>query len=289
MAGYLYNRTKKCFKVTKKRGEAPVEDYGAKECCEPMLVLAHLSDTETWKNDKTSAWEKLDFTTDIVAFKLYNESEVLTSYQPVLTPIQAEDTAFYVTIDWQQVLQIDGVGCYRLMVEYTIDGTSGTYEWGHYKLLPYTSENARNSVRVRSVFNQYHKIEDIDFTGSIVQDTLRFGGFFGKRQPNAVVDNLIYQGRIEKNVQRENLNTYELNTDPMKEFYISKLVDLHLLSETEIYLSDHNEFNLTYTYKDIPLIVKESPELDHKEFSRLTSLKCVFSDKIKDKLSKYNG
>jgi hypothetical protein len=294
MAGYLYNRTKQCFKVIKKRTPEPTEDYGiTSECCEPVLVLAHLSDTETWKNDKTSAWEKCDFSTDIVNFKLYDENDVLTSYQPTLTPFVANTTSnqldFYATIDWQQVLQIDGVGCYRFMVEYTFDGVSGSYEWGHYNLLPYTPENARNSVRIRSVFNQYHRIEDIDFTGSIVEDTIRFNGFFGSRQTNMVVDNLIYQGRIEKNVQRENLNTYELKTDPLKEWYIKKLVDLHLLSETEIYLSDHNEFNLTYSYKDKPLIVKEAPELDHKEYSRLSSLTCVFSDKVKDQLSRYNG
>lgn len=293
MAGYLYNRTKQCFKVTKKRTPEPSEDYGLAECCEPVLVLAHLSDVETWKNDKTSAWEKLDYSTDIVEFKLYNENDELTTYQPVLTQFSSNATNneldFYATIDWQQVLQVDGVGCYRFMVSYTIDGVSGSYEWGHYRLLNYTAENARNTVRIRSVFNQYNRIEDIDFTGENVEDTIRFDGFFGSRQTNTVIDNLIYQGRIEKNVQRENLNTYELKTDPLKKWYIEKLVDLHLLSESEIYLSDHNEFNLTYAYKDVPLIVKEAPELEHKEYSRLTSLKCVFSDKTKDKLSRYNG
>jgi hypothetical protein len=289
MPTYLYNRTKQCFKVIKKREQPITEDYGTSECCEPILVLAHLSDVETWKNDKTSAWEKKDFITDIVEFKLYNEDDALTTYQPTLNSFQSNIDDVYATIDWQQVLQIDGVGCYRFMVEYTFDGVSGSYEWGHYNLLPYTPENALNSVRIRSVFNQYHRIEDIDFTGENVEDTIRFNGFFGSRQTNMVVDNLIYQGRVENNVQRENLNTYELKTDPLKEWYIKKLVDLHLLSETEIYLSDHNEFNLTYSYKDKPLIVKEAPELDHKEYSRLSSLTCVFSDKVKDQLSRYNG
>jgi hypothetical protein len=291
MAGFLYNRTKKCFSVIKKRDKptATSESYGLAECCEPMLVLAHASSSETWKNDITSAWESLDFATDDVTFKLYNENDELIANQPNIFAFNTNALNFYTTINWQTILNTEGTGCYRLMVELTLSGTTTSYEWGHYNLQPYTADNAKNSIRIRSIFNQYHKIEDIDFTGENVEDTIRIHGYFGSRQPNTVVDNLIYQSRIEKNVQRENLNTYELITDPIRTWYIDKLIDLHLLSECEIFLSDHNPFNLTYIYKDTPLIVKESPEIEYKEFSRLASVKCIFSDKIKDKLSKYNG
>lgn len=294
MASLIYNRTKACFKLSQKRNERSDEtptSVGVKECCDTILVLSTLSGSLKWQNDVTSCWAKKQGDIDIVIFELYNENDVLSNYQPSQIQCTKDLLAFYATINWQDVLNnpLDGVGCYRLMVTTIFDGVTIKFEWGHYDLKIYSPENAVNSVRIRSVFNQYNKIQDIDFTESEVEDTIRFRGFFGNRQPNMVIDNLIYQGRIEKNVQRENLNTYELLTDPLNTWYIANLLDLHLLSETSIYITDHNEFNSTYGYKDIPLIVKDSPEVEYREYSRLASIKCKFTDKRKDSLSKYNG
>jgi hypothetical protein len=166
---------------------------------------------------------------------------------------------------------------------------ANNYTWGEYELKPYTAENARGTIRLRANFNQYHSIEDIDFTASNVVDTLRFNGFFGNRKPDLVIDNLVYNGKVDKNVQREILNKYYLDTDPISEKYLKKLVDLYLLSEFELFLSDHNQFNLTYTYKDIPVIVSQSPEVVYPEFSRLATLKVELTDKIKNNISRYNG
>ena len=38
--------------------------------CSPMLTLASLTDSESWKNDVTSAWIKLSDPTDVVSFEL---------------------------------------------------------------------------------------------------------------------------------------------------------------------------------------------------------------------------
>lgn len=289
MAGYLYNRTKQCFKVTKKRDLPPTEDYGIDECCEPTLVLAHLSDTESWKNDVSSAWEKTDFTSDTLDFKLYTHDDVLTSYQPNKEQIEANELDFYCTIDWQQVLQVDGPGCYKLKIESTIDGVPNNYTWDEYQLKPYTPENAMGTIRLKANFNQYHAIEDIDFTGSNVIDTIRLNGYFGDRKPEMVIDNLVYNGKVDKNVQREIINKYYLHTDPIHEKYTNKIIDLYLLSEFELFLSDHNQFNHTYAYKDIPLIVQGSPEIDYLDYSRYAKIKVELTDKIKNKISKYNG
>ena len=294
MASLIYNRTKACFKLSQKRNERSDEtptSISKKECCDTILVLSTLSGSLKWQNDVTSCWAKKQGDIDIVTFELYNDNDALSNYQPSQIQCIKDSLAYYATIDWQQVLNnpLDGVGCYRLMVTTIFDGVTTKFEWGHYDLKIYSPENATNTVRIRSIFNQYNKIQDIDFTESEVEDTIRFRGCFGNRQPNMVVDNLIYQGRIEKNVQRENLNSYELLTDPLNTWYISNLLDLHLLSETSIYITDHNEFNTTYGYKDIPLIVKDSPEVEYREYSRLASIKCKFVDKKKDSLSKYNG
>jgi hypothetical protein len=103
------------------------------------------------------------------------------------------------------------------------------------------------------------------------------------------IDNLIYKNREVKKVKRENLNTYEVITDPTCEEHIKKLTDLYLLSENELFISDYNAHNHSYRYQDLPAVVEESPEITYFDFARSASLKCIVGDKKKDKRSFYNG
>ena len=293
----LYNRTKQCFRAIQKRKEKAKEVYddSPKECCVPELVLASVTDTTTtWKNDITSAWFKLDTTADTLAFKLYkqvNGVDVLANYQPTKTPVvvNPNSTDFYATIRWKTVLSTDGEGCYTYKLEWNVSGVAGTTEWGEYQLLTYSTDTAKGTIRLRAVLNQFNNIENIDFTNSKVQDTLRFTGFFGKREPTFVIDNLVYQDRKSYNVQREIINNYTLFTDPIKQKYADKIIDLYLLSEFELYASDHNPFNFSSEFKDTELIVEESPTLEYIDFTNFVKITAKLQDKKKDKLTKYNG
>jgi len=293
----LYNRTKQCFRVIQKRKEKAKEVYddSPKECCVPELVLASITEpTITWKNDITSAWFKLDTTADTIEFKLYkqvNGVDVLATYQPTKTPVvvNPDGTDFYATIPWKTVLSTDGEGCYTYKLLWNVSGLAGTTEWGEYQLLTYSADMAKGTIRLRAVLNQFNNIENIDFTNSKVQDTLRLNGFFGKREPTFVVDNLVYQDRKSYNVQREIINNYTLFTDPIKQKYADKIVDLYLLSEFELYASDHNPFNFSSEFKDTELIVEESPTLEYIDFTNFVKITAKLQDKKKDKLTKYNG
>jgi hypothetical protein len=293
----LYNRTKQCFRVIQKRKEKAKEVYddSPKECCVPELVLASITEpTITWKNDITSAWFKLDTTADTIEFKLYkqvNGVDVLATYQPTKTPVvvNPNNTDFYATIPWKTVLSTDGEGCYTYKLLWNVSGLAGTTEWGEYQLLTYSTDTAKGTIRLRAVLNQFNNIENIDFTNSKVQDTLRLNGFFGKREPSFVIDNLVYQDRKSYNVQREIINNYTLFTDPIKQKYADKIVDLYLLSEFELYASDHNPFNFSSEFKDTELVVEESPTLEYIDFTNFVKITAKLQDKKKDKLTKYNG
>ena len=139
------------------------------------------------------------------------------------------------------------------------------------------------------IFDSYHEIEAIDFTASQVEDSIRFNGFIGNRQPNTEIDNLIYSNREMKKVIRENLNTWEIKTDPLTEGFITKITDLYLLSETQLFISDYNGHNHSYFINDVPAIVQESPEITYFDYARRASLTCLVGDKFKNKRSYYNG
>jgi hypothetical protein len=265
-----------------------VEDNrGDISCCCKYLVLAG-NGTESWKNDKTSAWIKISNSGDVFEFQL-SKHGVPTNYIPTPKPFVNEPNAFFTTIEWSDVLNSDGVGCYHLSINYEISGIVGSIPIGDFDLKPYSVENALKTARVRAIFDGYHETDGINFSGSNVESTFRFFGYIGNRQPNTEIDNIIYQNREMKRVIRENLNTYELITDPENECIIKPLLDLYLLSENQLWISDHNAHNHSYRYLDLPVILNESASVEYKDFSRLAVLKCKFEDKFKNNRTYYGN
>lgn len=280
----IEDRTFREYKSIKLPKQFVEQKRGFDECfsCPPMLMLASNSN-ETWKNDVTSAWIKLSDQLDTATFVLEKNGQP-TIYEPVSNAFVNEQFAFYLTINWIDVLNLDGIGCFTLRINFNIAGISGSLVWGVYDLQEYTIENALETARIKVKFNLNQEIEQIDFTGSNVVDTFRFNGFIGNRQPNMEIDNLIFQNRQMKSVVRENLDSYIISTDPLEECQITKLTDLLLLSENELFISDYNAHNHSYKILDVPVIVQESPEIDYLDkFQRRAILTCVVGDKIKNK------
>jgi hypothetical protein len=276
-------RTKKEYQSVKLPTIFTEENRGFERCCCDYTVLASQTN-DSWKNDVTSAWIKVSDISDITNFNLYKNG-VLSSFQPTINIFIQDPLARYVTINWKDVLALDGEGCYKLEIAFSIAGINQTMIWGKYTLKTYSIQSALGTARIRVIFNSFQEIEGINFTDSLVEDSLRFNGFIGNSQPNTEIDNLIYQNREVKKVVRENLKTYELITDPICEEFTKALTDLYLLSENQIFLSDYNAHNHSYRYQDLPAIVENTPEIEYYEFSRSAKLTCVLGDKFKNKRS----
>jgi hypothetical protein len=259
-------------------------DRGYQDCCCEQLVLA--STGASWESDKASGWMKLGDTLDTCTFELYKGS-ALASYQPTPVQFPNDALAFYATIDWIDVLLSDGAGCYTFKASYSISGIQGSITIGNYKLRAYSIANAMGTARVRCVFNGVQEADNINFSGANVVSDIRFSGYIGNRQPNMEIDNIIYGNRELKRVIRENLNSYEIITDPLQECIIKPLTEVYLLSENELYISDYNAHNHTYSYQDTPAIVQESPEIEYYDFSRKAKLTCKVGDKFNNKRTFY--
>lgn len=285
MSEPTYNRTKQCFQVIKLPETLPSESYGLKGCCDHYLVLA--GGTEDWQNDVTSAYMKLQLITDSCTFVLKDSDNNNATYQPNKIQCPNDSLGYFATVYWNQVLATDGAGCYTIEVNYSIAGVTGTIEWGTYELKQYSPKNAQMTVRLKAIFNQVNGIENINFSGSNMTDTIRFYGYFGKRQPNLQVDNLIYQDRTIDNVQRENLNVYELNSDPLTVNYTRKILDLYFLSESDLFISEHHPNNHTSEYKNLPVSISETSDIEYLELSKYAKIKAKFNDKTRDKLTRF--
>lgn len=277
------------FKVVKLPTPKVVNEFNEPfKCCdEKRLVLASTTDNATWKNDVTSAWIKLSALDDTIEFKL-TKNGATTVYSPFNVAFPEEENAWFTTIKWKDVLISDGAGCYKLELIYNIAGVESTLTWGIYDLKPYSQQASQYTARLRVKFNLKQDIEGINFTNANVEDTIRFKGFIGFRQPNMEIDNLIYQDRTLKTVVRENVNSYEIQTDPYTAPILEQLTDLYLLSENELYISDYNVFNNSHSILDIPVTVAESPEFDYLvEYQRGAVLTCSVSDRTNNKRTYY--
>jgi hypothetical protein len=259
------------------------ENIGDKSCCCEQLVLGGSGDT--WETDITPVWVKVgDAGSANIVLK---KNGVLSSYQPPVLPVVREANAYYAEVEWSQALAYSGAGCYTIELVYNIGGITGTVLWGNYKLMPFSVVNARYTARVSAIFNSYFAIDEIDFTDTNMRGTLRFFGMIGKRQPNTEIDNIIYGNREMKSVVRENLNTYEIETDPLEECVIKPLIDLYLLHENSLFISDYNYHNHSYLYKDLPVILEETAEVTYYDWSRKASVIAKVSDKIKNDMNYY--
>lgn len=274
-------RVKNKYKKIKLPLSSLGQDRGYKQCCTAELVLANGS-VFTWENDICPMWIKLSDVTDSHEFKITTCDNEVVNYVIESIEFPNEPNAYYAQINWKDVLASDDIGKYKLSIEYIISGIPGVIEWGIYDLQQFTIERALTTARLRAVFNHYHEIEQINFKGSNLQGTIRFNGFIGNRQPNKYIDNLIYSNREIKSNVRENLNSYELKTDPISECITSKLIDLYLLSEVELYASDYNAFNHSYSYNDIPVTIEETEEVEYKELNRLANVNAKLVDKFRN-------
>lgn len=277
---YFEDRTKRTFSTFKLPQSFTEENRGGDECCCKHLVLG--GGSETWQKDTTSMWFKRAEMGDVVTFQAFHNGVDISEFLPAPTQFPNDLKALYVTVDWTSILAEYGVGCVELGIGYTIAGLSGTIPWGEYDLKPFSVENAMGTARIRAIFNSYHEADGIDFTGSNVESCIRFQGFVGHRQPNTETDNIIYSDRQMKRVIRENLNTYEILTDPLNECIIRPMVDVFLLSENELFISDYNYHNHSYRFNDIPVIVEQSPVIDYFDWSRKAKLTAVVGDKFKN-------
>jgi hypothetical protein len=256
------------------------------DCCDTVFkVFANLDDTSAYKNDITSAWYL--FEGGDVEFKLYlKDGETLANSQPTVSTFANQSNAKYGVVNWSDVLDLDGAGCYVLKVEYTGGMVDNTVVWGTYELAEWTTDNVDGYVNIRSNFNSNQSIEGINFTGSNLTDSLNVLGFFGNRDPKTEVDNVIYNTRLNVKVTRENLNEYTLTTNPVSRLFTRKLLDLHLLSENDCYITDNNAFNHEqYVYKRV--IVLEVPSPEYYQFSKYAKITAKFGDKINNTRSFY--
>lgn len=198
-----------------------------------------------------------------------------------------DDLAVGFIYDWNTILDNNGVGSYTIKVDYNIAGLTGDYIFRTVELKKFSLDSVKDSVRIYSEFNSYSQKLNIDFTDSNCKDAIRFDGFFGNREPETEINNVIDKGRKVVKVTRENLNKYTLETDPINIAMTRQILDTHLLNEDVIKFSDYNRFNHNYNIFDQEVSVLETPKVEYIYRDRRAKIVAIFGDKVLEDKSYY--
>ncbi len=269
--------------------DAIQEDRGLKTCGVPHLVLASTSDVVSYKNDRTSIAYKFDTMT----IELEDSNGNLEAAPGISVSFPHQPDAVGYVIDWRQYTDLSGdlkQGCYKVRVNWTLAGNSGWFYYGAYNLLEYSVFNARGTVRLYVVLNDFVRKQGINYKDSGFAGTVRFKGVFGYMQPNYDIENNTHTNRTRYKVRNEAIRTYELRTDYLLHCMTRLIDEETLLAANQIYVTDHNAGNHNQSIYDFPVILdeNESPSFEYPVgvYAKITA---KFVDKAAFYESKYDG
>jgi len=257
------------------------EDRGLRLCGQPIMVLATMASSKRYKNDLTG----IALVCDDLTIELEKEDGSVISALGTAVDFPFQSNAKGFVIDWRQ----HTVGCYKVRVNFDIDGTTGWYYYGAFNRQEWTMARARNTVQMFVTLNDVVRKDGINYRNSGFCNSIRFVGTFGEMQPNYEVENLTYHDRSRKKVRIEARRTYTLTTSYLVNCYTNKIDAEHLLVANNIWITEHNTFNHNQ-YQHFAVILDESKSPDYNYTDGVyASITATFLDKVAVHESKYDG
>ncbi len=279
----------------------PEEDNrGLELCCYDNLVLADnsggLSAEEIlYRNDVNSFMFNFN-EGDTVVFKLVkNGSDIATlndntygTYYALgsITEYSGQELMSGYELEWKEVLNLHGRGVYNFKIEVTSFGSSDTVTSINYYLEQYSQDRASQTIRIQSVMNGYMRRSRINYKGIQLIDMVRVRGIFKPDIPDYVITNDLYAslGENERVVQQRKVNqvdNYSFETFPLLKCIANKIINYHFFGN-EVYVSDYNVFNYSYTLKNIRVHKAEEFEYEYFDNIRSVSISGSLKEDIQD-------
>lgn len=282
-----YNRERTIsYALFVKLPEEPiVPDLIYKECCTEILVLADQSG-KAHKNDYTGMYYQKQIDNENCDFVLIKKSDN-SEYQLMddtfglfkdFGDITENEKLSTFVVDWSKVLNALGEGAYQLKKNITITGLTFEDFGNTYTLKTYSDLISDKTIRLDVKMNGYLEKENIDFTGSGFVSSIRIDGFFGRREPQYELDNIVYRSKKVENITTKMSNIYKMQSGIIPECLSSQIFDFYLLG-TELFANDYNLNNHSYKYKSFPIIYENNEGTKYYTENRKARLNLTFKDR----------
>lgn len=266
--------------------EESIPDRGFKECCFDNVVLADPTSTKGERNDYTSFYFKKQLPSDNCDFILHFDGNTYALNDSTygafwdFGDFTNADLTVY-RLDWQKVLNVLGEGIYKIEKSVTVAGLPFSIDSNTYKLKKYSTERADKTIRIDCLMTGELVHYGVNFKDTGYKTTLRIPGFFGKRDPKYIQDNVVKRDYSIEQISMSQENEYSLTVGKMPVCITDELYDFMLFGD-DLWISDYNKHNHSYKYSVFNVELKDSKGAKYYENLRKASGSLTFTDRKKN-------
>lgn len=260
-----------------------------KECCFQSIVLAQESENDDDKNDYTGIYHKRQIpneTADFFLVNIANGDEIelndgnLGVYKNFGDISGNADLKTFI-LSWKKVLNDPdlGEGNYTILKRVSVAGINYDESDINYTLKKWSVKRADKTVRIDIKTNGLMERLNIDFENSNFETSLRFNGFFGRREPKYEEDNIVYTNFVSEQISMRQTNEYTLQSNMLPSCITQQIFDF-LLFANDIYINDYNLNNHLRDLIKFPVKLGENKGTSYFATSTSAVINLTFTDKI---------
>lgn len=260
-----------------------------KECCYQSIVFAQTEGNDDDKNDYTGIYHKRQIQSETADFFLVNlntneEIELndgnLGVYKNFGTIAGNSDLKTFV-LSWNKVMNDPdlGEGVYTILKRVSIAGMNYEQSDINYTLKKWSVKRADKTVRIDIKTNGLMERLNIDFENSNFETSLRFNGFFGRREPKFEEDNIIYSNYVSEQISMRQTNEYLLQSNLLPACITQQIFDF-ILFANDIYINDYNLNNHLKNLIKYPVKYGDNKGTNYYSTTTSAIINLSFTDKI---------
>jgi len=268
----------------------PVPDRGFKSCCYSNRVFGKIDSSRSEYNDFNGFYFQRQTPSDTCDFTLIRLSDGNEYSLDDSTYGEFVDFGGYATntdlttyiVRWKKVLTVLGEGIYQIKKEISIAGIPFEELSNTFVLSHFTHIDADQTVRLDCVMDGTLVHYGVDFKGTGFTTSLRTGGFFGRREPEYVQDNLVRRNLKATQIQMSQENEYQYQTCLLPECITEELFDF-ILFGNELLVSDYNGNNHSYKFTRFEIELKSNKGTEYYVTGRPAQVNLTFNERYKNK------
>jgi len=274
--------------------EAINPDVNFKECCYNILALGDSTGRKE-RNDFFGVYHQRKISSDSCQFILENQNNSNTvnpndgnqyGVYKSFGDIPGNSNFTYWIVNWGKVLTELGKGAYKIIKTYTVAGIEYTTSTPIFNVREFDYLFADKTIRYDIKMNGLLENENVDFTDTNFESSIRVGGFFGRREPKMEQDNIVYKNKKVNQISVKQQNTYQLQTELLPECITSIIFDLFIFAD-EMFVNDYNLVNHSYKYINFGVVLEKNNGTKYYTQNRKARINLLFNDRFTNR-NKYN-
>jgi len=258
------------------------------DCPYKEKVFAHSTDTDFWKNDKSSFENQKVIAADTIVYKIVKdgvEIETITddTFGEFYNGFTNQPLYVFFVVYWKNVFDTHGSGSYFIRTEKTIVGKSTTTDSRCFQLIEYTDKRANRTTRIESYQSGNIERSQFDYTDLVEggwYSSYRIAGILQTPQSTKVTDNYHDQDWQLQQIQDSIEDEWTLQTELLPS-EITTYLRYNLSLANRVLITDYNIY-AHELYRRVPLYLTGLEKSDEWAKQPKRAYELTFNDKVQN-------